>query len=248
MKHFLNFLISFSLIIILASCAGESKPAGEQAAAQEQAPNQTIVTEQQTQSAEPQTQSLPGTQPQTTPATQATQTQPPATPPQKTITQPATTQTSSSDIIIGNEIGNDLGDFVNYSPDSTLLKLSSLRGKLVMVVLWNSLCHHCVIDNEKLRETYNNFNNKNFTHGKGFEIYAIALDKERETWIQALNEKKYPWKYNVYVLDSWKDRDVRFFGIKNLPGYFLIDRDGIVVNKMFTADELNGILQGYLVN
>jgi thiol-disulfide isomerase/thioredoxin len=243
MKHFLNFLISFSLIIILASCAGESKPAGEQAATQEQAPNQTIVTEQQTQSADPQTQSLPGTQPQTSPATQR---------PQTTITQPTQNQTASGsnsgDIIIGNEIGNDLGDFVNYSPDSTLLNLSSLRGKLVMVVLWNSLCHHCVIDNEKLRETYNNFHDKKFTHGNGFEIYAIALDKERETWIQALNEKKYPWKYNVYVIDSWKDRDVRFFGIKNLPGYFLIDRDGIVVNKMFTADELNGILQGYLVN
>jgi thiol-disulfide isomerase/thioredoxin len=238
MKKIFNYLIVISISAVLASCAGNDKSSNEQASDnQQQATNQSINTEQPATSISQPEQTLPGTQ-----------TQPPATPPQKTITQPATNQTSSSDIIIGNEIGNDLGDFVNYSPDSTLLNLSSLRGKLVMVMLWNSLCHHCVIDNEKLRETYNNFHNKNFTHGKGFEIYAIGLDKERETWMQALTEKKYPWKYNVYVIDSWKDRDIRFFGIKNLPGYFLVDRDGIVVNKMFTADELNGILQGYLVN
>lgn len=243
MKSISNYLIIIAIAAMFAACAGESKPVGEQAATQEQAPNQTIVTEQQTPPADQQTQTLPGTQPQATASAQT---------PQTTITQPPQNQTASGstsgEIIIGNEIGNDLGDFVNYNPDSTLLKLSSLRGKLVMVVLWNSLCHHCVVDNEKLRESYNKFNNKNFKHGKGFEIYTIGLDKERETWIQALNEKKYPWKYNVYVIDSWKDRDVRFFGIKNLPGYFLIDRDGIVVNKMFTADELDGILQGYLVN
>jgi len=237
MKRILNYLIFLTISVVLASCAGNDKSAKEQPIGGQQAvANQSLTTEQPATSAVQPEQTLPGTQTQ------------PATQPQKTITQPAQTQTSTSEIIVGNEIGNDLGDFVNYSPDSTLLNLSSLRGKLVMVMLWNSLCHHCVIDNEKLRETYNNFHNKNFKHGKGFEIYAIGLDKERETWMQALTEKKYPWKYNVYVIDSWKDRDVRFFGIKNLPGYFLIDRDGIVVNKMFTADELDGILQGYLVN
>lgn len=244
MKRISNYLIIFAVTALIASCGGDNKPVSDQASAptQEQLPNQTIVTEQQPQTADEPTQTLPGTQPQATTTAQS---------PPTTIAQPPqnqTTSTAAGDIVVGNEIGNDIGDFVNYSPDSTLIKLSSLRGKMVMVVLWNSLCHHCVVDNEKLRESYNKFNDKNFKHGKGFEIYAIGLDKERETWVQALNEKKYPWKSNVYVLDSWKDRDVRFFGIKNLPGYFLIDKDGIVVNKLFTADQLDEILQGYLVN
>jgi thiol-disulfide isomerase/thioredoxin len=179
----------------------------------------------------------PGTVPQ-----QETPTPAPSTPPQ----QPATT-TPPADVEVGNEIGNDLGDFVNYDPDSTLRHLSDLRGKMVMVMLWNSLCHHCVIDNEKHREIYNKYHDKNFVHGNGFDVYAIGLDKERATWIEALNEKKYPWENNVYVIDSWKDRDVRFFGIRNLPGNFLIDRNGIVVNKLFTPDELEDLLEGYLV-
>lgn len=242
MKHFLNFLISFSLIIILVSCTGQSKTAGEQTAAQEQAPNQTIVTEQQTQSADQQIKALPGTQPQATASAQT---------PQTTINQPsksqATTSAKPGEIVVGNEIGNNLGDFVNYDPDSVLIHLSDLRGKMVMVMLWNSLCHHCVVDNEKLREIYNKYHDKEFIHGNGFDIYSIALDKERSTWIEALNEKQYPWKNNVYVIDSWKDRDVRFFGIRNLPGSFLIDRDGIVLHKLFTPEELDKFLESYLV-
>jgi len=95
----------------------------------------------------------PGTVPQ-----QETPTPAPSTPPQ----QPATT-TPPADVEVGNEIGNDLGDFVD--PDSTLRHLSDLRGKMVMVMLWNSLCHHCVIDNEKHREIYNKYHDKNFVHG-----------------------------------------------------------------------------------
>jgi hypothetical protein len=56
----------------------------------------------------------------------------------------------------------------------------------------------------------------------------------------------YPWDGNVYVIDSWKDPEIRYFGVKNLPGTFLIDENGIVVAKMFSATELKGLLDGYL--
>jgi thiol-disulfide isomerase/thioredoxin len=150
------------------------------------------------------------------------------------------------EIELGNEIGNDLGDFDSYSPDSTILKLSDYRGKLTMLVLWNSLCGHCVTENQKHADTYNEYRDKQFVNGDGFEIYAIALDKERATWIEHLDKMNYPWDGNVYVIDSWKDPEIRYFGVKNLPGTFLIDENGIVVAKMFSATELKGLLDGYL--
>ena len=150
------------------------------------------------------------------------------------------------EIVVGNEVGNDIGEFVSYNPDSVLLKISDYRGKLTMVMLWNSLCGHCVTENQKHAETYKQYHDKQFVNGDGFEIYAIALDKVRPTWIQHLQEMNYPWDGNVYVLDSWKDPDVRYFGIKNLPGNFLIDEDGIVIAKKFTATELKKLLEDNL--
>jgi thiol-disulfide isomerase/thioredoxin len=153
---------------------------------------------------------------------------------------------ASGEIEIGNEVGNDLGEFVSYDPDSTLLKLSDYRGKLTMVILWNSLCGHCVTENKKHIDVYNEYHDKQFVNGDGFEIFAIALDKERATWVEHLEKMNYPWKGNVYVIDSWKDPDIRFFGIKNLPGTFLIDENGIVVAKLFTSTELKKLLKDRL--
>ncbi len=157
--------------------------------------------------------------------------------------QPAT---DDEGIVIGNEVGNDIGDFEDYSPDSTVLRLSELRGKLTMVLLWNSKCSHCVNENKKFRAAYEKYHDKQFVNGDGFEIYAIGLDKLRDTWVEALEKQQYPWKYNVYVIDSWKDRNIRFFGIKNLPGTFLIDEDGIILAKKFDGNELTEMLEGYL--
>ncbi len=153
----------------------------------------------------------------------------------------------SSGIEIGNEVGQDLGDFEAYGADSAMLKLSQLRGKMVLMVMWNSLCGHCVTENAKFIKTYEKYNDKKFKKGNGFDVYCIGLDKERATWIDALDKQKYPWSSNVYVLDSWKDADVRFFGVKNLPGTFLIDANGIVIAKNFTAEELEATLDKYLV-
>lgn len=153
---------------------------------------------------------------------------------------------SDNEIQLGNAVGNDLGEFFGYGIDSTQIKLSDLRGSLVMVVLWNSLCDHCVHDLDKYLPIYNNYHGKKYNEGKSFEIFTIGLDKERATWVQALTDKNYPWKHNVYVLDSWKDPDIRFFGVKNLPGNFLINGDGIVLEKSFTPEQLPELLEKYL--
>lgn len=160
--------------------------------------------------------------------------------------QAAQSQVPDGEIVLGNEIGNDLGDFESYDVDSVLRRMSDTRGKLTLMVMWNSKCGHCVKENDKFKDVYNKYHDKKFVNGDGFDVYTIGLDKLRSTWVEALEEKQYPWENNVYVLDSWKDRDIRFFGIKNLPGTFLLDENGIVLAKKFSSKELVELLDGYL--
>ena len=152
----------------------------------------------------------------------------------------------SNEIVVGNEIGNDIGEFEAKGPDGDFLKLSDLRGKMVLVVLWNSLCGHCNTENAKYQEAYEVYLNKEFVKGTGFDIYQIALDKEEATWHEALEQYQFPWKNHVYVIDSWKDPEIRFFGVQNLPGTFLIDENGIILEKGFTGDKIPGLLDKYL--
>jgi peroxiredoxin len=152
---------------------------------------------------------------------------------------------SGSEIVPGNEVGNDIGDFQAKGIDGTVKKLSDLRGKTVLLVLWNSKCGHCVTENKYYQDAYNQFHDKQFTTGKGFDVYQIGLDKEEATWKEYIEANNFPYKNHVYVLDSWKDPDVRFFGVKNLPGTFLIDGDGIILEKGFSGKELPTLLEKY---
>lgn len=254
MKKIFCFTLFIGIVAIMISCANESENKSETAgtdqtdAAATQQEAKANVSEPAGQKA--QQQAPEKTKPTGNKSTAGSQTKSSApTKPKSTASTAAktTTTTSVANVEIGNEVGNDLGDFESYDPDSVIRRLSDTRGQLTMMVLWNSKCGHCVSENEKYRTAYEQYHDKKFVNGDGFEIYAIGLDKVRETWVEALEEKQYPWKYNVYVLDSWKDRDIRFFGIKNLPGTFLLDENGIVLAKKFSGDELHDLLEGYLV-
>ena len=155
---------------------------------------------------------------------------------------------SGGEVVTGNEIGNDIGDFEAKGTDGDFKKLSDLRGNMVLLVLWNSKCGHCVTENKFYQEAYNQFHDKQFAQGKGFEVYQIGLDKEEATWKEYIEASGFPYKNHVYVLDSWKDPNVRFFGIKNLPGTFLINGDGIILEKGFSGKELPALLEKYLKN
>jgi peroxiredoxin len=146
----------------------------------------------------------------------------------------------------GNEVGNYIGDFEGKGPNGEMLKLSDLRGNLVMVVLWNSLCGHCNTENKKYQAAYEAYHGKEFVNGADFEIFQIALDKEEATWHEALESNTFPWENHVYIIDSWKDPNIRFFGVKNLPGTFLIDENGIILAKKFEGKDLPDILDKYV--
>lgn len=157
------------------------------------------------------------------------------------------TAQDNGEVVTGNEVGNYIGDFEAKGPNGEMLKLSDLRGDLVMVVLWNSLCGHCNTENKKYREAYEAYHGKEFVNGDDFEIYQITLDKEEATWHEALEKYDFPWSSNsVYVIDSWRDKNIRFFGVKNLPGTFLIDENGIILAKGFPGEELPELLDKYI--
>jgi thiol-disulfide isomerase/thioredoxin len=152
---------------------------------------------------------------------------------------------SGSEIVPGNEVGNDIGDFEAKGIDGSMKKLSDLRGKTVLLVLWNSKCGHCVTENKYYQDAYNQFHDKQFSIGQGFDVYQIGLDKEEATWKDYIEANNFPYTNHVYVLDSWKDDDVRFFGVKNLPGTFLLDANGIILEKDFGGKELPTLLEKY---
>ena len=104
------------------------------------------------------------------------------------------------------------------------IKLSSLKGKYVLVDFWASWCGPCRQENPNNVRLYNQYKNK------GFEIYGVSLDKDKEAWKKAISDDHLNW-IHVSDLQQWNSPVVKMFDIEGIPFTLLLDKDGKIIAK-----------------
>jgi len=59
-------------------------------------------------------------------------------------------------------------------------------------------------------------------HGKGFEIYGVSFDNDRDAWLKAVADKKMTW---VHVSDvkGWDNQARHDYAVNGIPANFLVD-------------------------
>lgn len=131
----------------------------------------------------------------------------------------------------------------NFSiPDTRgkTVELNNFKGKYVLVDFWASWCAPCRAANPKLVEIYNQFSDKNFT------IVGISVDKSEKRWKKAIESDKLPW-INLSNLKGW-DKVSENYGVKAVPQNFLLDTNGIIIDKNIEPKHLIDKLEELLVN
>jgi thiol-disulfide isomerase/thioredoxin len=133
-------------------------------------------------------------------------------------------------------VGVEVPDISLPSPEGKTIKLSSLRGKIVLLDFWASWCQPCRHENPTLVENYNKYRNK------GFEIYQVSLDRTRQDWVNGIKQDQLNWTH-VSDLKYWESSVVSQFHIQGIPMNYLLDKDGKVIDSNLRGPALGEKLQ-----
>jgi peroxiredoxin len=128
-------------------------------------------------------------------------------------------------------IGKVAPDFTMNDPDGNPVTLSSLRGNYVLVDFWASWCGPCRRENPNVVAAYKKF------HDKGFEILGVSLDREKESWLNAIKADNLTWKH-VSDLQYWNNAASQQYGVMAIPANVLLDKDGIIIGRDLRGDDL----------
>lgn len=138
-------------------------------------------------------------------------------------------------------VGKEAPDFSMPDVNGKEVKLSSFRGKYVLVDFWASWCGPCRNENPNLVNAYNQFKNKNFT------VLGVSLDRpgQKDKWLQAIKDDKLAWT-NISDLQFWNSPVVALYGFDGIPFNVLVDPQGKIIAEGLRGSGLEGELKAVL--
>jgi peroxiredoxin len=130
-------------------------------------------------------------------------------------------------------------DFTILTPEDKNISVKDFRGKYVLIDFWASWCKPCRAENPNVVAAYNKFKNK------GFEIFGVSLDQNKEAWTSAIKNDGLIWKHGS-DLKYWDSAPAKLYNVSSIPYNVLLDKDGKIVAKNLHGEQLENQLAAVL--
>ena len=112
-------------------------------------------------------------------------------------------------------------DFTLIDANGKSIRLSEIKGKVVLVNFWATWCGGCQIEIPWFRDFYNRYKKS------GLDAVGVSLDSDGWTSVRPYLKEK-PIAYTIVIGDETTAKE---FHVNSMPVTLLIDRNGKVAAK-----------------
>ena len=134
-----------------------------------------------------------------------------------------------------SSVGSMAPDFELMNANGEMVKLSSFKGRYVLIDFWASWCGPCIREVPHLKKVYEKFKDH------GLEIISVSIDDKENAWRKALDKHQLPY------VKLWDDTKVTqdLYQFTGIPYVVLVNPEGDIlqINKGLRGDDLETTLE-----
>ena len=126
--------------------------------------------------------------------------------------------------LLWSKPGVQAPDFTAMAPDSTWMKLSDYKGKVVVADVWATWCEPC----RRLMPLFHELQKEFVSDNVVFLSICVGVSIEVDKWLEL--SKEFHIEKNNFFVSGWNSDFVKDYRISGVPRYMIFDEQGRIVS------------------